>query len=195
MLWLRKDLSLDNHLRSGPSKIGEYALALTYQGTAERSFYDSYLETILNPVFEVKVDGVGILKIWKNDIQHTKSEFVNEVEVKSYKKEISDTGITIDLGKEYTLSKIQGKFYSNTKCANLISMYSETSVDGYKWLRQPGMMPREDWNTSAYGEQPTRNAFIEPFAAIKARFVKFTILPITACIKNITSLNIYVFKN
>jgi len=52
---------------------GEYIVELTFNDTA-RAYDDkwNYVNKFLNPVYEVKVDGVPILKIWKNDFQHTK---------------------------------------------------------------------------------------------------------------------------
>jgi hypothetical protein len=66
-VFLRRDIELNNKYRSGELAKGEYAIGLVYEGSIGRTYYDDYLEKFVEPIHEVKVDGVTILKIWKNE--------------------------------------------------------------------------------------------------------------------------------
>ncbi len=193
-IFLRQDLDLYNRNRSGALRNGEYTITLTYQGTANRTYYDAYLERFLEPVYEVKVDNVSILKIWKNDIKHTKSDFINQAKINNVKTEQEEHSIRIDLGKVYFLSMLRA-FYGEKNCAKLISAYSQVSIDGINWGRLPGTMPDEDWNVTAYGAQPMKGEFIQPFAAEKARYINYVVDPKDACLKNIQSLEVFYFPD
>ena len=70
---IRKDINFAEHYYSGPQKNGEYLMEVVdyhWDVDVPKEKRD-YIETLL-PVYEVDVDGVPILYIWKNDIQHTK---------------------------------------------------------------------------------------------------------------------------
>lgn len=70
--YLYSDTSNDSYF-SGDAKEGEYLMELTYNDTYKPdSEIWRYVDKFLIPVYEVKVDGVPILKIWKNDIEHTR---------------------------------------------------------------------------------------------------------------------------
>ncbi len=81
VILLRKDINYiysdtsDKSYFSGDAKEGEYLMELTFDDTYKPdSEAWRYVEKYLVPVYEVKVEGVPILKIWKNDLEHTKSE-------------------------------------------------------------------------------------------------------------------------
>ena len=189
-IWLRQDINLHNTNRSGYFRKGEYAMGLVYDGTAERSYYDAYLEKFQKPVYEVKVNGVAILKIWKNDIKHTRKGYLNEEGVKNITITRNEQGLRIDLGKTYTVSKLEAKF-NNNNCEKLNYAYSQISKDGFKWARLAGTMPDEDWNTPVLGPQPKSDSFIQPFAAEKLRYIDYIIFPTNSCLKNVYSLSVY----
>jgi len=71
---LRKDINFSDHYFSGKEKKGEYLMEVTDYNwlltipTDKRLYIES-----LDPVHEVKVDGVPILTIWKNDKIHSKN--------------------------------------------------------------------------------------------------------------------------
>ena len=67
------NLDYSNDHWSGDKKKGEYLVELTYNNPVR--YYPEawdYVEKFLVPVYEVKVDGVAIAKVWKNDLEHTK---------------------------------------------------------------------------------------------------------------------------
>ena len=51
-------------------------MELTFNDSGKDFFYVwEYTNKFLIPLYEVKIDGVSILKIWKNDLEHTKKEY------------------------------------------------------------------------------------------------------------------------
>lgn len=190
-IWLRQDLDFHNSNRSGARREGEYIIGLIYQGTEQTSYFDKYLERFLEPVYRVQVDGVSILKIWKNDLDHTKEEYVDEVEIREYNITKGSSGITFDFGKLITLSRIEWEF-NNIGCSEISLAFVRISKDGQKWDRLPGTMPKEDWSVPKLGNQPKENSILIPFAAEKAKYVNVNINPLDACLFN--QMNIKVFS-
>lgn len=79
-IWLRKDIDYSNKYRSDLSEKGEYIVEMTgdFPGWP-KSCYLTYAKNFLNPVYEVKVDDVAILTIWKNDKFHKKTNVSKDV--------------------------------------------------------------------------------------------------------------------
>lgn len=194
MLWLRPDLKLHNSFRSGYLKKEEYVIGLVYQGVEETSYFDKYLDRILEPVYEVKVDGVPILKIWKNDYEHTKKEYLSEKETNNFNVSTKRGMVTINFDNPLSLSRVEFSYVDDYSCKNISSAYVQISKDGEKWERLPGTMPNEDWSVPQIGIQPTKDGHvIIPFAADKLRFIKIISSPADSCLTKINNLKIYYF--
>lgn len=72
--FFRPDLNVNNDNFSGQDKKGEYIMELTFNNTTKTPADKwNYVENNLVPVFQDLVDGVAILKIWKNDTAHSRS--------------------------------------------------------------------------------------------------------------------------
>ncbi|MBX4205834.1 glycosyltransferase family 39 protein [Candidatus Microgenomates bacterium] len=189
-IWLRPDLLFDNRMRSGPAMKGEYAVALIYQGVQDRSYYDAYLERFLKPVYEVRVDNTAILKIWKNEEKYLISNFSQE-EIKDKSVTFTNSTIMIDLKNSYQLAKVN-IIFSDTNCSQKLDYaFSEVSNDGHTWKRIAGTMPGEDWNVNAFGEQPQKNSFVQPFAKEQAKFVRYYVSPSDSCLLKVQSVKVY----
>lgn len=110
-IYLRPDITLYNQFRSGIKRAGEYAIGITHEATQENLYYRRYLENFLNPVYELKVDGVAILKIWKNDAAHTKPEYLKpEEKVIDFSSESGNGELTVDLKQITRVTKIEIKY-------------------------------------------------------------------------------------
>lgn len=191
IIWLRQDLNFHNSNRSGYLRKGEYAITLISQGNSGRSYYDMYLEHFLEPVYQVKVDGVAILKVWENDDQHLKMNWKEEEITKtSILKE--DFGLRFDLGEIKKLSRLEIS-YNEENCNQLISGYVQISKNGEAWEKLPGVFPQQ-WLISSLGQQPKDGHFIEPFVSQEARFIDISLNPPDTCLTNIKSFKLYVFK-
>lgn len=189
-IFLRPDINLTNSNRSGYLRKGEYAISLAYQGSNARSYYDKYLDKFIEPAWEVKVDGVSILKIWINSDQYVKDK---RKEIVLGNVAVADTGrqILFDLGETRSLSRLV-MTYNQSGCKELDSLRVSVSEDGKNWDNLYGLLPR-DWLIPVLGKQPSAGNFIEPFVGEEARFIRLSYSPTTACIRQIGSFKIFSF--
>lgn len=191
-IWFREDLVYSNTFRSGYLRQGEYAITLVHEGTGGRSYYDEYLENFIEPVYEVKVDNVPILKIWKNDGKHLKYKLDEKV-VKNVKAEKSDSGLKFDLGQVYRLSRLEIS-YNEDDCRPLKSGTVQISPDGKNWGRIPEPLVNS-WKIPVLGEQPKDGNFVEPFVGQEAQYIELLLSPADTCLKNIKEFGVYYFDN
>ncbi len=191
-IWWRPDLIVANSQRSGYLAKGEYAIALIYQGTDKRSYYDEYLDKFVEPVYQVKVDGVSILNVWKNDPSNFKVKY-KEILAQGAKFTKGPQGLIFDLGKERKLSRLEINYTESNKCKKLSAGYVEISTDRNTWNRLPGNLP-DDWRISSLGEQPKDGHFIEPFVGQDARFIHLSLEPQDTCLRFVNSFNIYYLE-
>lgn len=73
-IFVRKDIYFSESHYSGNKKAGEYLMEVVdYRWDIDTPKEKrQYIDTLV-PVYEEKVDGVAILKIWKNDVEHAKN--------------------------------------------------------------------------------------------------------------------------
>lgn len=167
-LKLRTDFNLSNGNWSGPNREGEYEIELDFDWSPTAWYSFSYYDTYLDPVFIAQADGVPILKVWKNDLEHTKKGFESEkvlaiVSVKSEKG-----SLLIDLGKEVSLTRIT-IFHSSINCNQQKGGYIAISTDGKNWIREPEPIDYPQVPPAAMGIND--NNFVFLFAAKKARYI------------------------
>lgn len=191
-IFFRQDLHFSNVFRSGYLREGEYAITLISQGIATRSYYDMYLDKFLKPVYQIDIDGVPIIKIWKNDDTHLIVPW-NEDSITKYKLTIDKSGLLIDLRQARELSRLEIN-YKDKDCQPLESGYVQISEDNKSWQRLPGNLP-DDWRISISGAQPKNGVFIEPFVGQKARFISLVLSPQNTCLKQIVDLKIFFLEN
>lgn len=190
-IWFRPDLSVSNGYRSGYTRQGEYVIGLTYQGTNSYSYFDSYLDKFLSPVYEVKVDDVAILKVWKNDEEHLKVN-AQEKALSNVSLAKDESGFTLDIGEIKKISRLEIE-YSEDSCGPLKSGLVLISPDGKNYEQQWGALPRQ-WRVASLGEQPNEGHFIEPFLGQEVRFIRLILFPVDTCLKNVKNFKVYTFK-
>ncbi|MDE2026162.1 MAG: glycosyltransferase family 39 protein, partial [Patescibacteria group bacterium] len=108
-IWLRQDIHFGSFF-SGFSQKGEYVMSIVYPNPP-KVFPYLYLDRFLRPVYTVNVDGVAILKIWKNSAAFVKLGMNNFQEITNrspQKKGKDNVGPkwTINLGKVYQLTSL-----------------------------------------------------------------------------------------
>ncbi len=136
-LELRPDILFYNANWSGPYRKGEYEIELDFDWPLKEIYSYAYYDTFLEPVFEVKVHGVPLLKVWKNDLAHTKSGFEKEKEYLPNKVNTEKGVLNIDLGKEISLTRVLIK-HSIVNCAQQKNTgYVATSLNGIDWQKEP----------------------------------------------------------
>lgn len=70
-IWIRSDIRFGSYF-SGFDQKGEYIISLIYPSPPAVFAYN-YLDSFLDPIYEIKVDGVTIAKIWKNSLEKVKN--------------------------------------------------------------------------------------------------------------------------
>jgi hypothetical protein len=179
-LYLRKDIdylvggNIDSQETyfSGIERKGEYLMELIFNDTGKDFYYAwEYVDKFLVPVYELKVDGVAILKIWKNDIEHTNANFLFKEGI--YKRnlgiELNGNIISVDLGEEVLLSHMELDFVNTTSHCSL-SGNVDTSIDGKNWVREKDGFPQLQIGRKS---NVIGNTITYYFAARKARQVRF----------------------
>ena len=111
---LRGDIQYENRLKSAIEREGEYIIGVTHYGTHEQSYHRRYLDRFLNPVYEVLIDGIPVLKVWKNDFEHTKEEFrAPDQLIGTVQTFVKGRALFIDFGQPYRLTKLELVFDPN----------------------------------------------------------------------------------
>lgn len=190
-IFIRPDIDYDWQSDSGYLEQGEYVISLRFHGTDRRSYFDMYLDRMLKPVHEITVDGVPILKIWKNDKEHLKPEWKSEGVLNDVEFKKDDRGIFFDIGKVVKLSRLELE-YDDRNCAELSWGYLMLSKDGEVWERVPGVLP-EEVRIRVLGKQPSDGRFIEPFAGQEARYINFFLSPSNTCVGQVENVKVYHF--
>ncbi len=183
---VRNDLLFWNANRSGYLREGEYAVTLNYDGVEGRSYYDKYLNQFLNPIYEEMVDGVPVVRVWKNSDEYLKEPWI-EKEILGVKIEKKKGVIMVDLGEIVPLVRMEMDFLEGQDCVYPKAINFDISRDGKDWGRMPENLPN-DWLIPLVGQQPDDGRFIHPFAGEKIRYVKISFLPVNACIANYSRL-------
>lgn len=176
---LRKDINLSNDNFSAFEKKGEYEMEMSHDLNPKKYFAYSYLEIFLDPVYEVKVQGVPILKIWKNDLNHTRKGFENE-------RKYLVTGITrngnnliVEIEKEIFLTRIYMN-YDKKNCSDSKNGFIAISKDGKNWEIEPE--PISYPQISANQIHSENKDFFFLFAGKRAKLIKVNIEDKNPCI-------------
>ena len=191
-IFIRPDIDYKSN-RSGYLREGEYVISLRSHGTDNRSYFDMYLDKMVEPLHEITVDGVAILKIWENDEEHLKPEWKTEKVLDKIKVTKNDSSILFELAKEVKLSRLELKYLENSTCKQLSWAYLVVSKNGKDWERVPGVLP-EEARIRTLGIQPSEGKFIEPFVGQVAKFIEIRLNPEDSCLKNVTDSSLYYFE-
>lgn len=191
-IWVRSDINFQNTQRSGFLRKGEYAITITYQGTNTRSYYDSYLENFVKPVYESQVDGVGVVKVWKNSQENVYDPYkaqkrIDNVIFKSNKKEL-----ILDLKNTYSLAYMY-LVIEKSGCAETTGGSVSTSTDLQNWSEIPESLPTG--SVSSLSGQPNIGEFYFPFLSQKARYIKVNYSPENSCLGQVNNINVFHFPS
>lgn len=172
--FFREDIEFSNGVWSDTQRKGEYLIEAVYNGWIREWYYASeYVDTVLLPVYEVKVDGVAIVKVWKNDNEHAIEKYLHTKEIDAteitWKKEKENFLITLKNTYEITGMTI---LYRSDGCRPFEKGRVLRSVDKSVWIEE-----REPIRQSMYSEIK----FSYPFVAKKAKYVKIDAPQDTVC--------------
>ena len=143
-IWLREDLDYWNGHWTGFGRGGEYLVELVYNNPIRAyPFSLDYVDKLLTSIYEVKVDGVAIGKIWKNNLLYTKAEYQkSEVLSQNYKEEFKNGSLKISFADLSVVSRIEVRFPNTINC-NLVSGSVLTSSDGINWILKEERIPTQ----------------------------------------------------
>lgn len=191
LIWVRPDISFSNTQRSGFLRQGEYAITLTYDGISTRSYYDAYLENLMEPVYESNVDGVSVVKVWKNDNEHAKEGYEKITEIKNIFLSSEAGKTVIDLKKSQKLSYLKVSF-PTLGCEELTNAKIYLSDDKIFWKKLKDELPMDE--IPPLGPQPGNGIFYYPFSGEEAKFIKLDTTPAGSCESRIDNVVIGVFE-
>jgi len=165
---LRSDIDFSNSYWSGPNRGGEYEIELDFDWAPKAWYSFAYYDTYLDPVFVAQVDGVPLLKVWKNDLAHTKKGFEKERVYSVYSIEKDKGVLRIDMGRVINLTRIT-IFHSAVGCTPQKGGYIAISQDSKNWLREPEPVDYPQVPPAAVNISD--NNFVFLFAAKSARYI------------------------
>lgn len=192
---LREDIEPSNGSRSGYNLDGEYQiLSIVGQDIFSSTFRYKYLEKYLEPVYDLKIDGVSLLKIWKNDKEHIAKNLKPDVLTNrlksSFISEIENNDIKIRLDKPKNL-KALGLNYPSEKCKqDLIRAQIHLSIDGETYFQKPdsinGFTDREIFGWDA--------DFVYNFAGDEAQYILVSAPLGYTCDFSDIKLSVFIFS-
>jgi len=190
---LRSDIAFSNLYRSGVDKKGEYVLGLVENFNSFGDDYQlNYYNNFLIPVHEITVDGVSVVKIWKNDATHTKPQYKNIGVLNATKFNVTDNTLLIDTGGQKKITEIIAHYDKNQACSQVPDGLTEVSDDLQNWETLANNIKVA--GVSGFFYQPN-GIFKYPFSAIGSRYIRFTFMSDTSCLKYVTKVDVYGVGN
>jgi len=191
IVYLRKDINFKNSNWDGIKRGGEYLMELIFNDTGKSYYYAwDYVDNFLIPVYELKVDGVTILKIWKNDLDHTKDQYKGREEKYTNGYEISRDGnnVIVKLRNKVRLSNIVYTYSQKMNCMPIKTAFMETSLDGKAWVREKDWVPFPQMENR---DNMIGNSINYYFAGRNASYIKFVFDDTDSCGLHYGSIRVY----
>ena len=140
----------------------------------------AYYNTFLNPVYQVTVDGVPLLKIWKNDLEHTKIGFEEEKIIQQISIKVEGQKIIVDFPTKVLFTKLIIN-HANYNCeGDLGEGFIAISEDGINYKRVPDPLIDLESPESTPGMNET--TFVHMFAATPGSSLIFNSRQDNSCI-------------
>lgn len=187
---LRKDIIFSNLNWSGIYREGEYLVELTHQDPVKMYPYAwDYIDNFLDPVYEVKVDGVAIAKVWKNSLENTKEQMKkSEISTFTRGKRNHLEEIILDLGEERVLTRLY-IYINGTSCGrNNAKIF--TSLDKDNWIQEHEEVPVEQVGV----EEKDTNLIPYFFAGIKSKYIRIIPLDNDSCLFNQANFKVFFLE-
>lgn len=191
--FMRSDLELDNAF-SGMKRDGEYMMSMLSVDFPPPRYSIQYLSRFLDPVYIVQVDGATILKIWKNDREHTKKGYLNEkveqgITVSGGK---SDGYIDVKLLKQAFITRIEMS-HGTENCVEKGEGGLLYSSDGKNIFSTPDELYN---GQGVYGASlQTKNRYVYFFPAFKANWIRILPSDPNLCLLQAKDVTVYSLKD
>lgn len=189
---VRNDIQYSNQFWSGINREGEYLIEITYNyNTKAYPYVWGYVEKFLKPVYEVKVEGAAIAKVWKNDLAHTYTEYRKKEDILStnmYKVFKKENVLNINLNNPGEVTRITIGYTGNVTCNNpkgYVEVLDEKGL--YKRLEEP--FPYNQME-KVYNQ----NDFSYFFLAERISAVRFVFDDVNSCALMNPKISVYVLE-
>jgi hypothetical protein len=129
------------------------------------------VDTFLNPVYELKFNGVSVLKIWKNDLSHSKTQWrKNELlYTGALEKKQENNTYTLAMSVPTLLSEVALELSNNALCKNITPIFVQTSLNGVSWNSEKDAIP----SLQKYKQSNLANNRINyDFAGVEAKYIR-----------------------
>ncbi len=187
---LRPDITVSPYYWSGLKHEGEYLIELIYDYPPMNWFTLEYLNNAMTPVYEVKVDGVAIAKVWKNDLAHVKQEFTKTKEIDGKIKVDQKTNILkIEIPDPQNIMKVQ-LTEPTQNCSPLKTGYVTSSIDSVSWTRENEDIAVDQLNREEIKKLDQRYEFM--LFKKYAKYIIFNVDNKTDCLLKATSAKITI---
>ncbi len=189
---LRKDISLSNNYWSEPKHNGEYLLELTYDYPQMKWFALKYLNSAMKPVCEVKVEGIAIAKIWKNNRPHILPAYKNLKNISAaINHNKKSSFIELSLAKSEKIMRVD-LLQPTSNCTALATGYADTSTDGKNWTREVEDIARDQLSHSKLNGLESNFHFY--FVAREAKYIRFHTEDLDSCIFSASNPSILILN-
>jgi len=191
--FLRSDIDFRNENWSGINREEEYLMEMIFNDTGKSYQYAwDYVDTFLLPVYEYRIDGVTLLKVWKNNLENTipekrfKESFLTNIKVN-----LNKNLALIDLKELNTLSRLRFEYKENKGCTPLKNTFVELSQDGSNWNRLKDWIP---FPQVGYVSN-VQNGFVDYYiAGNKAKLIRLVFDDNMSCGLSIKDVKVGVLK-
>lgn len=168
----RQDISYSPKHWSSYEQRGEYLFELVDAGSHSTQFFPyKYVTNILQPVYEKMVEGYPIVRVWKNDQAHVRTEFLQPVYMTLNELLPEEDEIVLRLQTSKKLQSLQ-IITKDVVCRNqIMNSYILVSEDGKEYKRM--------YETIQEMNKTDELIIYYPFAGESAQFIKiFSYIPI-----------------
>lgn len=188
---LRKDIVFANDLKSTVLRKGEYIMGLTYYEFS-LPYEAQYPERFLKTIYEKKVEGISILKIWKNDQAHTRKGFLKEKKVTDEsRREIKDSSLFITFDNAVYLTKLELLFSPNECYLENGAIF--TSLNGSLWRKEnEGLLDEQ----IPFIKKNTKDGKITHLlAAVPTKYLRIELPSQNSCLLRNVAIDVYALQD
>lgn len=181
----RPDILFSNTYRSGPKRESEYIIGVTHEGIGPKYLNYRYAERFLEPVYTVEVEGVPVLKVWKNDKEHTRPKFLTDgFEITGIHSEVVGSTLVVEFPNVVRLLEMEILF-NELECELPREGHLFLSLDGYSWSEPFTGTILESASYNWLKHYIEKGKLFYFFAADEAKFMRITKNRGTSCLRKL----------
>lgn len=179
----RPDILFSNTYRSGPKREGEYIIGVTHDGVGMKYLNYRYAQRFLEPVYAVETEGVPLLKVWKNDEEHTRQKFLTGAfEISGIRSQVVGNTLMVEFPKVVRLTEVE-IFFNEAECELPKEGHLFLSLDGYSWSEPFAGTLLESASYTWLKHHSERGKLYYLFAADETKFLRITKNKETSCLR------------